>query len=308
MRNGFVGSVVSRLTGYDAVRVAVGVFLLIAAGLKGHQLATRPVAATELLDSRWLLIATVEFELLLGVGLVAGVLPRPTWALATACFGLFTCVSLYKAILGHTSCGCFGRVPVNPWYTSTVDLAIVFSLLRWRPKTPVPSLNVDFPYLPFRTILVLVIGITCTFPIAFAIGGNSRAVLSDAGNIVGEKQIVVLDPEKWIGKRFPLLGYTSVGGQLAAGKWLVLLYHCDCAKCQKVIPKLPQIAGSLACQHLAAIEMPPYGDCTGLLSSHQTLTVAHGRVDSNREWVIETPQAVLLNDGLVFGVATTFLK
>jgi len=62
---------VARFTGYDAVRILLGLVLLTAAGLKGHQMATEPVPGTGLLDSRWLLMLTVEFEFLLGLWLLA---------------------------------------------------------------------------------------------------------------------------------------------------------------------------------------------------------------------------------------------
>jgi hypothetical protein len=127
--SGLVGFVVRRLTGYDIVRIAVGLLLLTAAGLKAHQLATQPILGNGLLNSRWLLIIAVAFELLLSLILLANVWPKPTWAASLACFGLFACVSLYKAMSGHASCGYFGRVPVNPWYTATIDLIIIVSLV-----------------------------------------------------------------------------------------------------------------------------------------------------------------------------------
>ena len=40
------------IAGYDVVRIAVGFLLLVAAGLKGHQLATEPVAGTGIRRSR----------------------------------------------------------------------------------------------------------------------------------------------------------------------------------------------------------------------------------------------------------------
>ncbi|HYW80399.1 MAG TPA: hypothetical protein VE890_12515 [Thermoguttaceae bacterium] len=55
-----------RLAGCDIVRVALGLLLLVAAGLKGYELATSPVAGTSLLDSRWFLIGLVEFEFVFG--------------------------------------------------------------------------------------------------------------------------------------------------------------------------------------------------------------------------------------------------
>ncbi len=42
-----------QITPYEIVRVALALILLTAAALKGHQLATEPVAETGLLTSRW---------------------------------------------------------------------------------------------------------------------------------------------------------------------------------------------------------------------------------------------------------------
>jgi hypothetical protein len=46
----------------------------------------------------------------------------------------------------------------------------------------------------------------------------TETTLSDAGEIIGDGKIVVLEPEKWIGKRFPLLDYIDIGDRLKEGK------------------------------------------------------------------------------------------
>ena len=120
--------------GYDILRILLAAVLLTAAVLKTYELATGPVLGNELLDSRWLLMAVVEFELFFGIWLLSGFYPRQTWAAAILCFGIFACVPLYKALAGHASCGCFGPVPINPWYTTAFDAAIVLLLLYWRPR------------------------------------------------------------------------------------------------------------------------------------------------------------------------------
>ena len=79
----------SGLAGYDVVRIVLGLVLLVAVALKGHQLATEPVAETGLLTSRWFLIAVVEFELFFGLWLLGGLLPKWTSRVALLCFGLF---------------------------------------------------------------------------------------------------------------------------------------------------------------------------------------------------------------------------
>jgi hypothetical protein len=54
MVGGLVRVVGRRLTGYDVVRIALGILLLSAAGLKAHQLATEPAAANAFFGCRWL--------------------------------------------------------------------------------------------------------------------------------------------------------------------------------------------------------------------------------------------------------------
>ena len=177
MKN-LLGPTLRPLTGYDAVRVAVGILLLTAAGLKGYQLATEPLLGTGFLDSRWLLTMTVEFELLFGLWLLANIWPKLSWAAAMGCFSLFTCISLYKALSGYTTCGCFGRLPVNPWWTATLDLVVVFSLLRWRPKGQDWLFFVHFNEFGLRTVAVLSVWLVLGLTAAFAIGKYTPATLS----------------------------------------------------------------------------------------------------------------------------------
>ncbi|MFV1965060.1 MAG: MauE/DoxX family redox-associated membrane protein [Pirellulaceae bacterium] len=114
-----------RVEGATLLRALLGVVLLIAAALKAWQLSTEPVAEDGLLTSRGFLIALVEFELLFGLCLLFGLVPRVTWPIAMLCFVGFSCVALYKALSGAASCGCFGKVEVNPWYTFAFDVGAV---------------------------------------------------------------------------------------------------------------------------------------------------------------------------------------
>lgn len=50
-----------------------------------------------------------------------------------AAFSAFAAVSLFKAVRGDPSCGCFGSLAVNPWVTWAVDMGVVLALWRWRP-------------------------------------------------------------------------------------------------------------------------------------------------------------------------------
>ena len=120
---------------FDEIRVVLGLLLLTAAALKGWQLATEPTAEKGLLTSRWSLIVGVEAEFLLALWLLSGLYRQAAWRAALGCFGIFTCITLYKAMSGEGSCGCFGRVQINPWYTLVIDLGAIGLLLgsaRWK--------------------------------------------------------------------------------------------------------------------------------------------------------------------------------
>jgi hypothetical protein len=56
-----------------AVRLLLGVILLVAASLKGYELATGPIAENSLPWRRWFFIAVVEVELFLGLWLLSGI-------------------------------------------------------------------------------------------------------------------------------------------------------------------------------------------------------------------------------------------
>ena len=280
--------------GWHLVRIGVAGLLLTTSALKCWQLATEPVIGTSLLDSRWLLMAAVEFELFFGILLLANIWAKPSWAVALACFGLFTCVSVCKALAGHASCGCFGRVPVNPWYTGTLDLAVVLSLLRWRPKESLFTIH--------RAIAVLMIWVLIGIPVAYAMGSHTDTALSDTGVIVGSDQIVTLKPETWIGKQLPLLDYIDVGNKLKEGEWHILLYHHDCPKCQGAI-RAYQKATSDPAWHfgnhqVALIDMPPYDSAaTSAVSLGSSCLL--GRVSNSKDWLVETPVEITLDQGFV---------
>ena len=107
----------------------LGLILLIATTLKGHQLLVEPVANNSLWTSRPILILQVECELALGIWLVSGLFPKAAWLVALGCFGLFSLITFLKGLTAAASCGCFGSVHVNPWVTLlAIDLPAVVSL------------------------------------------------------------------------------------------------------------------------------------------------------------------------------------
>ncbi len=291
--------------GYDVVRIAAALLLLVAAALKAHQLATEPVLGTSLLESRWFLIAVVEFEFFFGLWLLANVFAKPNWAAAILSFALFTCVSIYKAISGYATCGCFGLVKVNPWYTTALDLAVVLSLAYWRPKAQGPFVANHLKRPPLRAMLVLAIWLAVGVPAAYAMRTYLPASLSDAGDISGHGKIVVLQPERWVGKRFPLLDYIDASSTLKKGRWLVLLYRHDCPDCQAFLPFYERLASELAIRgeamRVAIIEVPPYDkDERRWISPGIPCLIGH--LSDATNWFVRTPLTVTLDEAVVKGV------
>ena len=118
-----------RSRAYSTLRLALATLLLVAALLKGHELATEPVAGGTIFDSRPWLVGVVQGQLFLGIWLAANVYPRTVKFVTLAVFFAFACVSAYKVLSGADSCGCFGKANVDPRWT----LAAVVTLLYVRP-------------------------------------------------------------------------------------------------------------------------------------------------------------------------------
>ena len=75
------------------VLALLGLVLFGASVLKGHELATGPVAEDGLLTSRWFLVGLVELELALGLWLIVGLYPARSWLVVLAAhLGLGTIV------------------------------------------------------------------------------------------------------------------------------------------------------------------------------------------------------------------------
>lgn len=287
---GFFGRLKSA-TGYDVVRFAVALILLVSAALKCHQLATEPILEKGWLDSRPLLIFAVEFELLLGIWLTAGVLPMLSWATVVVCFGLFACISLGKALAGYETCGCFGAVHVPPIYTGILDTVVLASLVRWHPTGQESLLSSFRQVLSMRAVTVLVVWLMIGAPAALAMGGYRPTLFSDNGDLVGNGKTVLLKPETWIGKRFPLFDYIDIGEKLKDGDWLMLLYHHDCPKCQEAIAELTRNKQSVP---LVCVEVPPYGS-----NGKSAVGYTAARLRADRDWFVATPATLRITGGRV---------
>src|SRR5690242_15886863 len=87
---------------FRILQCALGVLLLAAAGLKGHELLTNPFAATTVISSNWIHVAVIEFEIVLGLWFLSGRSPVICWVLGLVFFSFLAFVSLYLGLVLHS--------------------------------------------------------------------------------------------------------------------------------------------------------------------------------------------------------------
>lgn len=120
-----------QLASWQVLSVILGLVLLVAAALKGHELATEELLENSLLSSRWFLMLAVEWEIAFALWLLGGFsrfYPRTTcWIALLYFFALFV-VATDSVLKGRPTCPCFGRAIVPPWIAAAFDLAALFLL------------------------------------------------------------------------------------------------------------------------------------------------------------------------------------
>jgi hypothetical protein len=114
----------SRVCNYQVISRVLAAFLLFAGATKFHEFLTIDYNQISLFS---LLFGTAET--LLAVWLVFGFYPQWSRLVACAAFLVFANVTFSQALAQKASCGCFGRMVVNPWLVFGLDLAVVGLLL-----------------------------------------------------------------------------------------------------------------------------------------------------------------------------------
>jgi hypothetical protein len=302
------------------MRWVVGLLLVSAAILKAAQFITEPTTA--LVYGR--LLPSLQVGVELGVGLVAlnGFYWRRLRWFALLLFVGFAGYSLLLATNGVTSCACFGAVRVHPWWTFGLDLAVVFGLLlsilapirvpllvahrsASSPRDKLPSASTPAPEegkqcdeelgrrAPHGRLLVAAAMAVAILIIALFMRNVARTTATAKGVQPMASDITVLEPEQWIGKQLPIADFIDLG--LSSGEWTVLLHRHDCPDCLEAVPRYEELA--LRGTRVALVEVPPYGD--GLATQPACY---YGRLTDEREWFLQTPVEIQLQDGIVTSV------
>lgn len=281
---------------------SAAIVLLLASGLKAVQLVSTPLLETGLLTSKWFLIPTIEVELIIALCLLLRIFPRHTRRLAITLFFVFLGTSLYQAVIGSSTCGCFGEVHVSPWLTATMDAVAIIALICWRPEEGGKSELRLACRGWMRSGLVSGILLGSVVLMAGALP-MKPAQINDEGLISGQG-VIVVEPSKWLGKRMPLLPYVKTTENLGAGTWTVLLIHSDCPKCQAVLPTYEDMARDWKERGLSSrvvVVVVPAGRRDGARQGIplQDSSYTHGRLSDEREWFVQTPTVIKLEEGTV---------
>lgn len=279
-------------TAYDRTCVGLALLLLVAALFKAFELVSYPAAWSRLVPG----MALVWLELLFGVWLIFGSRGIWTWRVAVGCFSVFALAAAYKGVSGAESCGCFGRVRVSPWLMLGIDVMAVVVLLLHPPRATNSSRRPSWRFAaPVIACLLLLSSIAVGRQLQF----TRLAQEVTQGGVIGD--LVVLEPETWIGQDFPLIGHIETTAALDRGEWEVLLFRNDCHLCHDELRRLQHTAGLQSEQNVALICVDPVvtDDVANRLSG---MGWALGTLDSSKTWFVTTPVRIHLKDGKCLGI------
>ncbi|WP_326522222.1 Ig-like domain-containing protein [Gemmata algarum] len=280
---------------YSVVSRLLGAALCAAGLLKGHELAVEGGAPSG--PEGVISVGSVFSETLFGVWLVLGLWPRVSWWLAAGCFVAFLGVALDKAVAGHTSCGCFGRVVVPPWYTVAFDAAAILLLALCAAGV---SVGPSVAGRRWRVAALAVTGLGLSVGLAGAFRSAPRSFGGE--QVLAEGETIRLSPDEWLGHSFPLAQYIDGGDRLTSGEWVVMFYHADCPKCQSALPLYVGLARQLADAssrtRVALVEMPPFTE-RETRPAGRDAAFFQARLSARHRWVLNPPLFLLLKDGIV---------
>jgi hypothetical protein len=267
-----------------------GAILLVAGVLKGYDLLAnaRPEFGLSSTTPLGLVVAAIGVELIAGLWLVSGMGQRAARIAGMICFAVFACVSLFWAVNGEVSCGCFGRMHLNPWWSFSLDLFAATLLWTCRPGKLKDRAGSQRRSIALASAVIL-------GSIAIWIFWGHGSHWAPFANTV------VLEPRTWVGKPFPLVDDITDGKRLLRGNWLVVFYRHDCPRCQRAIERYEPIDERSHQDpegyRVLFVEVPPYGPSARSPRMRSRLT-------DRQEWFIVTPTELRISNGQTVAVSS----
>lgn len=232
---------------------------------------------------------TVESELALGLWLASGFYFAWATRAALAYFAVLAVASGHLLVEGVDCCGCLGRLPVSPWFTFVFNLAAIGALAAC-PADGRPAVTFGS-----RPVLAVALGGLLLFAGVYVAVAAAEKTVASSVDLGDDGALVVLDVENWSGKPLPVVRHV-VGPAVGEGEWVVVLHQHDCAKCRELIAALEARPGGT---RVALVEVPAFDGSMGVAKPEWSKAFAVGRLDGRRRWVVETPQVMRLEGGVV---------
>jgi hypothetical protein len=274
-------------------RAAVGSILLFAATAKWTALWGEP-AVWRMLEV--LAAAQAAIEVLLAVWLFSGIVPRLVHRLAIGLFLVFAAYSAWLVLLGVSTCGCFGNVRVPPLVVLALDLGVLAGLLGCPPPVSTPRIRLW----PLVRASASGLGIAAAFAGVLLWASPSMPTPFRPGSDVRRE---ILEPASWPGTLFPLLPQIATDAPLSSGDWIVVLHRPSCSSCRTVHEEYAELDRELRARsaglRVAFVEVPWSGE---QLPPRRKSAYALGRLSEDRQWFVETPVIVKLQNGRVLSV------
>lgn len=270
------------------VRMLIGGLLLATAALKIGSPAESAKMSVAYGIPPLLSAAAVQVELAFAALLIFGCWPKQTLGAVAALFALFGAFSAYRGLAGYESCGCFGAFQVNPWITAALDAGLL-CLAAWGAwRLPRGARQELQPFL-LAGGAYAVLGFSAATVMALGAGASH----ADAALFEGDGTII-LDPDSWVGKPFPLASYLDPAIPLQEGRWTILIHHHDCPHCQEAAPQYERLAETVGDRRVLLVETPPYGEGDSAEGA-----ALRSRLSDDREWFVQTPVEIEVDAGIV---------
>jgi hypothetical protein len=277
-----------------AIRLIIGGLFLVTAALKTWSPAESAALAVAYDIPPQLTAVVVQFELLLAIVLLFGCWTRRALFASAILFAVFGAFSIFRGLAGFESCGCFGSFKVNPSITAVLDACMLVAAVwgAWKLASPRERIQ---PWRLYGAGGCYVLAAVAGF-VGFMMQSPSTLTQGDEA-IADDGGLIVLEPDEWIGKPFPLTRHLSPPISLDKGHWVLLLYHYDCPHCQEAVPKYELLANQFVNgrdQRIALIETPPYESAPPHVDG-----IVRARLAGAHEWFVQTPVEIQLENGVV---------
>ncbi|MAT70121.1 MAG: hypothetical protein CMJ58_11440 [Planctomycetaceae bacterium] len=270
----------------------IAALLLVSAVLKTYDPTDTATLASAYRIPIWLTAAVIQGEIFVAILLLSGLWQSAVLRAVAVMFVAFAVFSSYRAWLGAESCGCFGPVQVNPAFTAALDVVVaVVAAMASSPSLP-GSISPRQAKGLAGTYAVVGIVAAVLFVVRSPVTETSLLLENQGG-------LVILEPETWVGKEFPLASFVEPPVDTLSGSWVILLFHHDCPDCQAAIPKYDALASSSGeAKHILLIEVPPYGS-----QPPPVRAAIVARLSDANEWFVQAPVELTVDDGKVTGAS-----